>query len=168
MLRPVRLLAALALVAAAVAAPAHGSVAAAKCGAATARAAVTATHLRMRLLGDSAVPVDPKSVDGVICADLTRDGRQDVAVTIASGGTAGDIGVAVFRSTPSGWKVALAFDGYKLGLKRAGSDLVSTQPIYRKSDTNCCPTGGFDHTRYHWNGSRFVVVRSWHSKSLRP
>lgn len=167
MLRPVRLLAALALAAAVAAAPVHAS-AGTKCGVATARAAVTATHLRMKLLGDSATPVDPRSVDQVICADFTRDGRTDVAVTIASGGTAGDIGVAVFRATPAGWRVALAFGGYKVGLVRAGGDLVGTQPIYRKNDANCCPTGGFDHTRYHWNGKRFVVARSWHTKSFHP
>ena len=168
MLRPVRLLAALALAAAAVAtaSPAHAS--AGKCGLATARAAVSATHLRMQLLGDSAVRVDPKSVDQVVCFDFTRDGRTDLAVTIASGGTAGDIGVAVFRATPGGWRVALAFGGYKVGLTRLGGDVVSTQPVYRKNDPNCCPTGGFDHTRYHWNGKRFVVARAWRSKSFRP
>ena len=168
MLRPVRLPAVLvlALVAAAVSAPAHASAAA--CGLATARAAVTSTHLKMRLLGDSAVRVDPKSVDQVICGDFTRDGRTDLAVTIASGGTAGDIGVAVFRSTPAGWKVALAVDGYKVGLARAGGDLVTTQPIYRTNDANCCPTGGFDHTRYHWNGAKLAVARTWHTKTFRP
>jgi hypothetical protein len=43
-----------------------------------------------------------------------------------------------------------------------------TQPIYKKNDPNCCPTGGFDHHRYHWNGARFVVARAWHTKSFRP
>ena len=87
MLRPVRLLAALALAAAAVAgaAPAHASTE--KCGLATARAAVSATHLRMQLVGDSAVRVDPKSVDQVVCFDFTRDGRTDMAVYRASTGS---------------------------------------------------------------------------------
>ena len=48
---------------------------------------------------------------------------------------------------------------------RKGGDLVSTQPIYRKEDPNCCPTGGFDHERWHSNGSRFVRIRLWHTKS---
>ncbi len=89
-------------------------------------------------------------------------------VTIASGGTAGDIGFAVFRATPNGWRVVLARNGYKLGLFRMGGDLVSSQPVYRRNDPNCCPTGGFDHLRFHWNGVRFVVARSWHTKSFRP
>ena len=133
-----------------------------------ARTAIASTHLRMTLLGDSPTRVDPNSADQVLCHDFTRDGRLDLGVTIASGGTAGDIGFAVFRATPAGWRVALALDGYKLGIFRVGGDLVSSQPVYRKNDPNCCPTGGFDHRRYHWNGARFVVERSWHTRSFRP
>jgi hypothetical protein len=151
---------------AAMTAPAHA--ARAGCNLATARAAIASTHLRMTLLGDSATRVDPKSADEVLCFDFTRDGRRDLAVTIASGGTAGDIGFAVFRRAAGGWRVALARSGYKLGLFRAGGDVVSSQPIYRKNDPNCCPSGGFDHTRFHWNGVRFVVARSWHTRSFRP
>ncbi len=125
-------------------------------------------HLRMNLSGPDPVRVDPKSADQVICFDFTRDGRRDLAVTIASGGTAGDVGFAVFRAIPRGWRVALARDGYKLGLFRVGGDLVESQPVYRKNDPNCCPTGGFDHVRFHWNGTRFVRARVWHTTSFRP
>jgi hypothetical protein len=163
----VRLLALAAVLAATALAPAAHATHAA-CGAAIARAAVRATHVRMRLLGDTAVRVDPTSVDQVLCFDFTRDGRTDLAASIASGGTAGDIGFVVFRATSAGWRVALTGNGYKLGLARAGGDLVETQPIYRKNDPNCCPTGGFDHRRFHWNGAKFVVARSWHTKTFRP
>jgi hypothetical protein len=138
------------------------------CTQATGRAAIASTHLRMTLLGDSPTRVDPSSADQILCYDFTRDGRRDLAVTIASGGTAGDIGFVVFRGTRAGWRVALAMGGYKLGISRVGGDLVSSQPVYRKNDPNCCPTGGFDHRRYHWSGVRFVVARSWHTKSFRP
>ena len=149
------------------AAPAHASKPA--CSPAAAKRAVAATNLRLKLLGDSPVRVDPASVDQVLCHDFTRDGRADLAVTIASGGTAGDVGFAVLRATPAGgWRVALAQSGYKLGLFGAGGDLVSSQPVYGKDDPNCCPTGGFDHARYHWNGKRFVVARTWHTRSFRP
>jgi hypothetical protein len=157
--------------AAAVAAFAVGPAPAAQgvtCNVAAAKRAIAATKLRMKLLGDSTVRVAPSSADRVLCHDFTRDGRTDLAVTIASGGTAGDVGFAVFRSTPAGWQVALARNGYKLGLFRVGGDLVGSQPIYRKNDPNCCPTGGFDHLRFHWNGKRFVVARSWHTRSFHP
>ena len=157
---------AVALAAAATAAGAASAQARpAACGAATARAAIKSTHLRLKLLGDTAQRIDPASADEMICFDFTRDGRLDLAVSFASGGTAGDIGFAVFRRSPSGWKVALTGSGYKLGLARLRGDLVHTQPIYRKNDPNCCPTGGFDHVRYHWNGAKFVVARSWHTKT---
>jgi hypothetical protein len=163
----VKLLVVATALAALTAAPAHAAKPA--CGPASAKRAVAATNLRMKLLGDSPVRVDPASVDQVLCHDFTRDGRLDLAVTIASGGTAGDIGFAVLRATPTGgWRVALARSGYKLGLFRLGGDIASSQPIYRKNDPNCCPTGGFDHVRYHWNGKHFAVARSWHTRSFRP
>jgi hypothetical protein len=158
---------ALALAAAAVTtAPAHANSSA--CGPATARAAIVATKVRIQMLGPDATRVDPKLVDQVICFDFTRDGRVDVAASIASGGTAGDIGFVVFRRTIRGWAVALKGGGYKLGIRRLGGDLVLTQPVYRKNDANCCPSGGFNHDRYHWNGSRFAIARSWHTKTFRP
>ncbi len=161
-----RVLAALALAAAAaltVSAPA-GS---ASCSEAAARAAIAQTRLRLGT-GPDRVLVSPSQASKVICFDFTRDGRVDMAVTIASGGTAGDVGLAVFVPAGSGWRVALARTGYKLGLFRVDGDLVSVQPVYRKADPNCCPTGGFDHTRYHWDGKRFVVVRTWRTKTYRP
>jgi hypothetical protein len=162
----VRLLLVALVLAAVTVAPARA--ARASCGSATARAAIAATKVRLKMLGDSATRIDPKSADQVICFDFTRDGRADLAVSIASGGTAGDVGYVVFRATPRGWRVALKGGGYKLGLARTGGDLVATQPIYKKNDPNCCPTGGFDHHRYHWNGAKFVVARAWHTKTFRP
>ena len=140
----------------------------AACGVETAHAAIRSTHLKMTLLGEAPTRVDPASADQVICFDFTRDGRLDLAVTIASGGTAGDVGFVVFRGTAAGWRVALTRGGYKLGLFRVGGNVVSSQPVYGKTDPNCCPTGGFDHMRYHWNGSTFTVARTWHTKSFRP
>ena len=69
---------------------------------------------------------------------------------------------------PGGLARRARLGGYKVGLARLGGDLVTTQPVYSKNDPNCCPTGGFDHTRSHWNGKRFVVARAWRSKSFHP
>ena len=161
-----RLLVVALVLAAATVAPAQATHTA--CGAATARAAISATKVRVQTPGDSATRLDPKSVHQVICFDFNRDGRTDLAVSIASGGTAGDIGYVVFRGTPAGWRVALEGGGYKLALARAGSDLVETQPVYEKNDPNCCPTGGFDHQRFRWNGTKFALARAWHTKTFRP
>jgi hypothetical protein len=132
------------------------------CGLAAARAAIVQTHLKMQTIGDSPTRIAPSSADEVVCA------RQTMAVSIASGGTAGDIGFVLFRRTPTGWRVALTRGGYKLGLFRAGVDVVESQPVYRKNDPNCCPSGGFDHVRFDWNGLRYVAARAWHTKSFGP
>ena len=152
--------------------PVAVALAAVACLAPSRAPGATCTVAGARQLVASLVGPGTRGADKVMCHDFTGDGRPDLAVTIASGGTAGDVGFAVFRSIAfkvgPGWQVALNRKGYKLGLFRVGDDLVSSQPIYRKNDPNCCPTGGFDHVRFHWNGRRFVVARSWHTRSFRP
>jgi hypothetical protein len=110
-----------------------------------------------------------QGVDRVICADLTGDGKPELAVTFFSGGTAGDTGWAVLAGGSGTWRVVLRqLDGYKVGLHVRHADLVESQPVYRKNDPNCCPTGGFDHRRFHWNGRKFALARVWHDRSYRP
>jgi hypothetical protein len=162
----VRLL--LAALLAALAATATANASSSACNLAAAKGAITQTKVKMVLLGGAPVRVDPKSVDGVLCYDFTRDGRIDMAVSIASGGTAGDIGIIVFRALPTGWQVALKNSGYKVGVFQVGGDVVTSQPIYKKNDPNCCPTGGFNHDRYHWNGSKLVLVKSYKTKTYKP
>jgi hypothetical protein len=162
-----RLLASAALVSAAVAISADGASSIALCANTTGALALRLARPHIPGLGDRPVLVTPRNVDEVICFDFTRDGHPDLAFTVASGGTAGDIGWIVLVRRASGWRLAHSQGGYKLGLARKGGDLVSTQPIYRTNDPNCCPTGGFDHERWHWNGSRFVRIRLWHTKSYR-
>jgi hypothetical protein len=142
-------------------------VAALACSLAGAKAAIRQAHPKVQALGPDKLAVTPAMADGVVCGDFTRDGRVDMGVTIASGGTAGDIAYLVFVSTASGWRLALAQGGYKVGLFRVDGDFFDSQPVYRKNDPNCCPTGGFDHRRWHWNGTRFVVVRRWHDAKYR-
>lgn len=101
---------------------------AAPCSQAGARAAIASAHLKLKLLGDKQL-IEPSQAGTVICHDFTRDGQTDMAVTIASGGTAGDVGWVVFRATSAGWKVSLTSSGYKLGLFRRGNDLENVQPI---------------------------------------
>ena len=108
-------------------------------------------------------------VDTLICHDLTRDGVADLAASVSSGGTAGDIAWVVFRKRAGRWTLALRqLQGYHFGLFRVGDDLVESTPVYRRSDPNCCPSGGFDHRRFHWNGARFVVAKRWHTTRFRP
>jgi hypothetical protein len=139
---------------------------AAGCSNAAARGAIAAAKPRLALIGDK-VLITPDQADVVLCFDLTRDGRTDMAVGLGSGGTAGDVGWLVFVPNGRAWRLAGSGTGYKLGLRRSGSELLAVQPVYRKNDPNCCPTGGFDRTLYRWDGKRLVVKRSWHTKTFR-
>ncbi len=156
------------LAVAVVAATASAPAGAASCSRATAKAAVKQAKPHIRSLANTSMLVTPAMVDEVLCFDFTSDGKSDLAVTVASGGTAGDIGWVALMRTGSGWRTIHAGSGYKLGLFRLGNDLSDTDPVYRKDDPNCCPTGGFDHQRWHWNGTRMLRVRVWHTKSYRP
>jgi len=80
-------------------------------------------------------------VDTLICHDFTRDGAQDMAATVFSGGTAGDVAWVVFRQRAGRWSLVLrVLQVYKVGLFRVGNDLVESTPVYRKNDPNCCWT----------------------------
>ena len=111
--------------------------------------------------------VSPKDADGVICIRLPG-GVTAMAVTVASGGTAGDVDWAIYVDGKGPLRVALVRGGYKLSLGRIGNDIVETDPVYKTKDPNCCPTGGFDHTRWHWNGTKFAVSRTWHDQTYQP
>jgi hypothetical protein len=143
---------------------------AAACGLAAARATVKGVPLVVpasQSISSERFRVSPSDIDGAMCLPLAG-GTTALVVTVGSGGTAGDIGWAIYVRGSAGYRVALVRGGYKLSLGRAGGDLVETDPVYRKNDPNCCPTGGFDHTQWHWNGTRFVVARTWHDQTYKP
>jgi hypothetical protein len=148
--------------------PAAQGSAAATCSKHAAVSAVLASSLPQYYKDEAKHKYGPnEGLEQVTCRDFTSDGKVDMEATFFSGGTAGDVAWVVFRNTGSGWTLALArLKLYKLSLAFHGSHIVETQPVYRKNDGNCCPTGGFDHRRYHWNGSRFAVARAWHDKRL--
>jgi hypothetical protein len=134
------------------------------CSRATAVAVVRSTKLKVpasQSISDQAYRVSPRDVDGAICISLPM-GQKAMVVTVGSGGTAGDVDWAIYVTGSEGWTLSLIRGGYKLGLVRKGADIVETDPIYKKNDPNCCPSGGFAHRRWHWNGSEFLVVRTWH------
>jgi hypothetical protein len=142
------------------------SPASAMCSLTAARAAIAQTKPRLALIGDK-VLITPDQADRVVCFDVVGDGRIDMAVSLASGGTAGDVGWLLLVPSDARWRLADSGSGYKLGLFHLGSGLEVVQPVYRANDPNCCPTGGFDHSLYRWNGSRLVVARAWHTKTFR-
>jgi hypothetical protein len=166
--RRIIVVAAIALAAAAL--QGHAGTAAPACSKAAAKAAVLASSLPQRWKDEALHKYGPyEGLAKVLCLDFTRDGRTDLAATFASGGTAGDTAWVAFRRAGSGWKLALArLQVDHLYLVVRGGDLIETQPVYRRTDPNCCPTGGYDHVQWHWNGNRFAVARRWHTRRAAP
>jgi hypothetical protein len=132
------------------------------CTAATAHAQVLA---QARLQPIAQVIRYSGGVDRVLCNDLDRDGVGDMAFSVASGGTAGDMWWVALRRVGARWQVVKVGQGYKLGVSQHGSDIDVRQPAFRANDPNCCPTGGTDHVRWRWNGARLIVHRRWHTPS---
>jgi hypothetical protein len=94
------------------------------CTAPAARAAILAAPTLTRLRA-TVRPGGGGGPDRLICHDLTGDGVPEMAVTVFSGGTAGDIAWVVFTRDGSRWRVAhQQLNVYKLRLDRVASDLV--------------------------------------------
>jgi hypothetical protein len=151
-----------------------GSATAAKpagaCSLKAAAAAVLASKLPLQWKDEARHRFGPhEGLLSVACRDFTGDGRTDMEGTFFSGGTAGDVAWVVFVRAGAAWRLALArLHDYKLTLAFRGLDIVETQPVYRRDDGNCCPTGGYDHRRFHWNGTKLVLARFWHDRSWKP
>jgi hypothetical protein len=134
------------------------------CNTAAARAVARSSRLTVpasQSISGEAYRISPSDVYWAFCISLPG-GKKAMVMTVDSGGTAGDIDWAVYLSSGTRWKLSLVRGGYKLGLARKGADIVETDPVYAKNDPNCCPSKGFVHTRWHWNGREFAVVRTWH------
>jgi hypothetical protein len=134
-----------------------------KCSDAAARSAIRYAKPRIAALGPPQT-FPAKAADQLVCFDANGDGLTDMAVSLFSGGTAGDVAWVFFVAKGDGWRLAGSGAGYKLAIRPAGKQLEAIQPVYRKNDPNCCPTGGFDRTLYAWDGRRLAAARSWHTK----
>jgi len=74
-----------------------------------------------------------------------------------------------FAPAGSGWHPVKAVGGYKLVLFRHHDELEVVLPVYKHSDPNCCPTGGFERAYYRFDGKRLVVTELTHTKTFtRP
>jgi hypothetical protein len=98
-----------------------------------------------------------ESITAVRCADLTGDGRRDVAWSKSGGGSGGDVQWGVVYERRGQRRVA-RFSGHThyVHLRIRGRRVLIDSPIYRPEDPNCCPTGGTRTESATWNASRFV------------
>ena len=94
-----------------------------------------------------------------LCFDFTGDGRRDIVFTGWEFANSGAHYWAAFRARGGGWtSVIFKRDccrvrrATRLRIARSGATVVVSQPIYRKADSGCCPTGGTRTGRWRWNG----------------
>ena len=89
-----------------------------------------------------------------------------MAVSLASGGTAGDVDWIGFAPAGGEWRPVKAVGGYKLGLYLYHDELEVVLPLYKRSDPNCCPTGGFERAFYRFDGKHLVVTELLRTKTF--
>ena len=104
-------------------------------------------------LGEQSVP-DP--VGRVLCGSFAGPGSETMVVSLWGPGNSGFVAWAVFRWTGSTWQFLMKQPA-AASITAAGHDIRQTLPIYRPSDSRCCPTGGTKSRLWHWNGSHFVA-----------
>lgn len=88
--------------------------------------------------------------------DLTGDGREEAVVVVESGGTAGDIAVAVYTLV-DGAPELLWFQ--RLGGRvevRLGL-VVTLEGVYEAGDPRCCPTRVWERA-YGWRDGGFALL----------
>lgn len=103
--------------------------------------------------------VEPKRV---AYADLTGDGKEDALVVVESGGTAGDLGAAVYSLSAGRASVLVWIDRggqIELRLPNAGPTsalIIVKQGVFAAGDANCCPSR-IKETTLRWDGSAFAI-----------
>jgi hypothetical protein len=96
--------------------------------------------------------------------DVTADGRDEALVSVASGGTFGDLGYFVVTLN-DGWpeviRQATADPSSRHGLNVQVENglIVETSGIYGPEDPNCCPSS-LKKTYYVWDGQDFQISAS--------
>jgi hypothetical protein len=96
-------------------------------------------------------------VDDVLYGDLDADGAEEGVILLASGGTAGVIGLLVYHTDAPQPRLATALDGYKLGARIEDGMLVVFQPRYAGFEGNCCPSAEVE-TRYSLVGNQLIAA----------
>ena len=98
----------------------------------------------------------------IVYADLTGDRVDDALVVVESGGTAGDLGAAVFSADEGGKPRLLGYidRAGKVEVRLSGpvaGVIVVTQGSYAPADPQCCPSK-LREVILQWDGRQFAVV----------
>ena len=98
------------------------------------------------------------STGEVAYADLTGDGKDELIVPLSSGGSAGDVAVAVYGFDAHGALTRLLWrEGQHLRVAVKDGALQLTEPVYGPNDPNCCPSA-HQVTVLKWDGKAFAQL----------
>jgi hypothetical protein len=86
--------------------------------------------------------------------DLTGDGVEEAVVPVESGGTMGDIGVAIYRLDAGTPSLAL-FRRLAGRVEVRGTEVVISEGVPAPTDPACCPSR-VRETTLGWNGTTFA------------
>lgn len=95
--------------------------------------------------------------EGILYGDFSGDGRDEAVISLYSGGTAGNLGLLVYREGDDGPELVTVLPGYKIGAVADGDALVVREPHYAGWEPNCCASG-MRETRYILDDEGLVVV----------
>ncbi len=96
------------------------------------------THVSLQV-GDDEVSGYPL-FDEIDYGDIDGDDAEEAVIPLFSGGTAGIIGLLLYREAPDRPRLVLARRGYKLGTNIEDGRLVIYEPSYVGFEPNCCPS----------------------------
>jgi hypothetical protein len=103
--------------------------------------------------------VGAPDLDNIVYVDMDKNGQEEAAIPLISGGTAGNIGFLLYRQAQPlprliGWQ-----EGYKQGLKAVDGKLVASNAVYSGWEPNCCPSG-YSTITYALSGDKLTVASS--------
>lgn len=102
-------------------------------------------------------PDFPSEVIGGVCGAFLGPGSRAMGVVLRAQQCAPNRIWTVLGFTDGAWHhVTGPWDrGPRIdGLKTAGDDIREEQPVFRKADDGCVPTGGSRARLWHWDGTR--------------
>ncbi|MCW5852593.1 MAG: hypothetical protein KIT87_21150 [Anaerolineae bacterium] len=122
-------------------------------------------YVRLRGVAPSGLIEGHGVTSKVLYGDISGDGREEAVISLYSGGTAGDVGLLIYREIDGQPVLMTGLPGYKVGATIANGELRVSQPLYGANDANCCPSG-VEETAYRLQGDRLARAREPMSRGI--
>lgn len=98
----------------------------------------------------------PDPVLGVLCGAFTGPGSSAMVVMLGAPTCWSPQQWMVFTSANGAWNLVLTEHRFSFPVVAVGSTLRETNPVFRRGDPRCVPSGGKHSRIWRWDGSRLV------------